>query len=277
MFYYDNWDKFCARVSALNVETIRARDLAENRNRSQFIVFKHDVETCPVKALKLAQIESRYGIRGSYYIQAYLLKSAVNVNILQEIKDLGHEVSYHYDVLDANDGDFEKAQEEFEANLEMFKSNGFEIETVCQHGNPVKNRLGYTSNRDFFRNKSIAQYFCPIVDVMVNFKVKTEARYLYISDAGYAWNVISDPENNDRVMGVPDVPLKQGLNSVLELLDKGFSIILSTHPHRWQNNKASIYFKVVLFKTVRFFVKFVSKVPVIKNTLNRFYFLAKRI
>lgn len=276
MFYYKNWETFCAKVKYLNVEAIRARDVSEKYKTTQFIVFKHDVETNPSKALKLAQIENKYDINGSFYVQEYLLNNPSNVKILQEIRDLGHEVSYHYDVLDVNDGDFKKAKTEFQTNLEKFISNGFRIETVCQHGNPIKIRVGYTSNRDFFRNESIAQQYNDITDIVVNFKEKTGTKFLYISDAGYSWNIISDPENNDRVNEVPDVPLN-GLNNVLDLLQKGNSIILSTHPHRWKKSKVTIHFKIRLFKTVRFFVRLISRVPVFKNVLSRFYFLAKKI
>ncbi len=276
MFYYNNWDKFCSAVVKTNAASLKASDIIVQNPGIQFIVFKHDVETNPADALKLAQIENKHSIKGSYYVQAYLLKNPEHVNILQQIKNLGHEVSYHYDVLDANNGDFEKANVEFQQNLKKFKAAGFEIITVCQHGNPVKNRVGYSSNRDFFRNKSIAEQYKEISDIVVNFKEKTGTNYLYISDAGYAWNIISDPENNDRIKGAPDIKL-QGFEEILTKIDEGHSIILSTHPHRWKKTKTGIYFKISLFKTIRSSVKFLTKIPGIKNVLNRFYFLAKKI
>ncbi|MDA3820285.1 MAG: hypothetical protein PF590_07505 [Candidatus Delongbacteria bacterium] len=276
MFYHKNWDKFCSAVVKTNATSMRASDITDHYPGKQFIVFKHDVETNPSKALKLAQIENKHGIKGSFYVQAYLLNNPEHVKILQQIKHLGHEVSYHYDVLDANNGNFEKANIEFQQNLKKFEAAGFEIKTVCQHGNPVKNRIGYTSNRDFFRKKSIAEQYNQIRDIVVNFKKKTGTNYLYISDAGYAWNIISDPENNDRVKDNPDIKLR-GFEEIVSKIDKGHSIILSTHPHRWHKSKIGIYLKISLFKTVRLTVKFLTKIPGIKNVLNHFYFLAKKI
>lgn len=276
MFYYKNWENFCSTVVKTVIISQRACDVSVNNSNKQFIVFKHDVETNPSKALKLAEIENKHGIKGSYYVQAYLLDNIENVKILQQIRNLGHEVSYHYDVLDANNGDFEKANSDFQENLQKFKDAGFEIKTVCQHGNPVKNRVGYSSNRDFFRNKSIAEQYKEISDIVVNFKEKTDTNYLYISDAGYVWNIISDPENNDRIKGDPDIKLR-GFEEILAEINKGNSIILSTHPHRWKKTKTGIYLKITLFKTIRSSIKFLTKIPVIKNILNRFYFLAKRI
>lgn len=144
MFYYKNWKKFCSAVVKTNVTSLRASDIAVQNPGKQFVVFKHDVETNPTKALKLAEIENKHGIKGSFYVQAYLLNSPEHVKILQQIKHLGHEVSYHYDVLDANNGNFEKANIEFQHNLKKFENAGFDIKTVCQHGNPVKNRVEYS-------------------------------------------------------------------------------------------------------------------------------------
>lgn len=276
MFYYQNWDNFCSSIEKISIAKISACDVSTNESPKQFIVFKHDVETNPQKALELAKIENKYGIKGSYYVQAYLLNSPVHVKILQAIKQLGHEVSYHYDVLDANDGDFEKANKEFQSNLKKFNALGFEIKTICQHGNPVKNRSGYTSNRDFFRNKEIAEQYKRILDIVVNFKIETRTDYLYISDAGYSWKIISDPENNDRIKGNPDIKLN-GFKEIINEIEKGKSIILSTHPHRWKKSKIGIYLKIKLFKTVRSTVNLLSTIPFVKNILSHFYFLAKKI
>lgn len=60
---------------------------------------KHDVETNPIKALKLAFIENKYSLVGTYYIQANLLNSDKNVAVLKRIQKLGHEVTYHHDVM----------------------------------------------------------------------------------------------------------------------------------------------------------------------------------
>jgi len=224
----------------------------------------------------LAQIEKKHGIIGSFYVQAYLLNNNSNIKILKEIKELGHEVSYHYDVLDANNGDFIKANLDFKINLEKFNACGFKIETVCQHGNPVKKRIGYTSNRDFFRDKSIAQQYSSIADIVVNFKEKSGKNYLYISDVGYSWNIILNPENNDLIKHTSDIPIKN-FSNILELLKKGESIILSTHPHRWEKSKICIYFKIGLYNIVRYFVSLISKIPLFKDILDRFYYLAKKI
>lgn len=276
MFFYSNWDKFCEEVKNSNVKIIRAKDILSYGINEQFIVFKHDVETNPQKALILAKIENKYGICGSYYVQAFLLDRSENVRILKQIKKLGHEVSYHYDVLDANFGDFEKANKDFKYNLDRFNKLGFKTETVCQHGNPVMNRVGYTSNRDFFRHKLISDQYKNIADIVVNFKEKTGVNYTYVSDAGYSWKLISDPENNDKGNTTPDIQLN-GFNGIMDLIDTNNSIILSTHPHRWKKSRLAIYWKILFFRSIRSIVKVIRKIPFMEEILSRFYYLAKNI
>ena len=141
MFYYKNWEKLCLEISKRNVLAVRALDLFENAVSEQFVLLKHDVECFPSKALRLAEIENSYGIKGSFYIHAHLLNKGNNLEVLNQIRKMGHEVSYHYDVLDSNNGNFESATKEFEENLQKFEQLGFKIKTVCQHGNPIKKRI----------------------------------------------------------------------------------------------------------------------------------------
>ena len=185
MFVYKNWNGFCKKLNEEGFNSICAKTLLEEETQQPFIILKHDVETNPSKALKLAKIENKYSHRGTYYVQAYLLKNEKNIKILKEIEKLGHEVSYHHDVMDSNKGDISKAQVEFQSNLDLFESNGFYIKTVCQHGNPIIERKGYFSNRDFFRNEAMRKKYEKISEIMVNFKSQAKINYKYISDAGY--------------------------------------------------------------------------------------------
>ncbi|MGB3260091.1 hypothetical protein, partial [Paenisporosarcina sp.] len=199
MFIYKQWDDFCRKLHDSGISSVTANSVLKSNQERPFLILKHDVETNPLRALKLAQIESKYSHKGSYYVQAYLLSNKKNIDILKKIQDLGHEVSYHHDVMDSNKGDLEKARQEFEKYLDIFENHGFSIKTVCQHGNPVIEREGYSSNRDFFRDTFTAHTYKHISEIMVNFKARLNIDYKYISDAGYGWKIIFDPENNDIV------------------------------------------------------------------------------
>ncbi|MFH7818872.1 hypothetical protein [Neobacillus thermocopriae] len=274
---YKQWDDFCKKLNYSGINSVTAKSVLKVKNNKPFLILKHDVETNPKKALKLAQIENKYSHKGSYYVQAYLLKNKKNIEILKKIQNLGHEVSYHHDVMDSNKGDLEKARKEFQNYVDIFEENGFCIETVCQHGNPVIVREGYSSNRDFFRDTFTAQTYKHITEIMVNFKSRVNIDYKYISDAGYGWKIIFDPENNDVVKSDDkNIPLGD-LNGVFHVINSNNSVIVSTHPHRWYNNIIIALIKDTLFKIIKNTAKLMLKLPLMKKLMGRFYYLAKKI
>lgn len=241
-----------------------------------FIVLKHDVEANPQKALTLAKIEHNYNIQATYYVQSYLLKDDGNIKILQKISNMGHEVTYHYDVLDNNRGDWQKATKEFEYTVSMFEGYGFKVNTVCPHGNPLMDRKGWSSNKDFFRNKEISKKYDHIIDIVLNFPQKPGKQNFYISDAGYGWKLISDIANNDKKDAKPDINLK-GFDEIIKIINKSNSVIISTHPHRWHRYSIVARFRIFLFIVLRTTARLLMKVPFIKKLLGKFFYFAKKL
>jgi len=277
MFIYKYWSTFCKDLNDCGINSVTAVSLRENESGEPYLILKHDVETNPSKALRLAKIENKYYHKGTYYIQAYLLKSKRNIEILKQIQHLGHEVSYHHDVLDSCHGNFEDAKIEFESNVKLFEENGFNVITVCQHGNPVVERDGYTSNRDFFRRPSIADSFSNISDIMVNFSQHIHSDFGYISDSGYGWKQICDPENNDRNNSSDDDIDLGDLNGVLNYIESNQNTIVSTHPHRWQSNVVAAKLHDVIFRVIKIVARALVQISFFKRIMNRFYYLAKKI
>ena len=274
IFVYKKWAEFCSMLKEKGSISIPACEVKSDSGN--YIVLKHDVETDVLHAFRIARIENQYGHRGSYYVQAYLLENSNNVELLKKIQQMGHEVSYHYDVLDACKGDFEKATEEFEKNKRLFEYNGFNIITVCQHGNPIVERVGYHSNRDFFRNEKVSELYPDISDIMVNFKEKIPTDYLYFSDAGRRFKLIYDPINNDIVnTDDKNVPYKN-LDYLSEALDKTKGNIISIHPHRWTESVVVYITKTFIFKVLKFVAKILIKIPFFNKILSKYYYLAKK-
>jgi hypothetical protein len=201
-----------------------------------------------------------------------------NMPFIHAIAKLGHEVSYHYDVMDSNKGNIEKAIIEFEENKKLFEENGFEIKTVCQHGNPIVERVGYSSNRDFFRNEKVQRIYPKIADIMVDFPEKAETDYMYVSGAGMGFKIIFDPINNDiKPSSEKDVLLKD-LNELLENIETTKrSVFISTHPHRWTRTIIQGLIKRIVFKTVRFVAKALCKIPFMHKLMSKYYYLAKKL
>ena len=108
MFVYKDWEIFCLKIKKLGIKSITAFDaLKYSKTKENYVIIKHDVETNVKKALKLAYIENKFGLKATYYVQSYLLENEDNNKNLKKILNLGHEVTYHYDVLDSNNGNFQ--------------------------------------------------------------------------------------------------------------------------------------------------------------------------
>ena len=270
MFVYSHWERICKELSNTQ-NCILANQILDQDQNTKWVVVKHDVETNVAKALKLAKIESKYNIKATYYVQSYLLKD--NKADLKEISSLGHEVSYHYDVLDSNNGNYINATSEFQKTLQDFKELGFVVSTVCPHGNPIINRDGWSSNKDFFRNTDISKKFPEILDIVVHLPSKLEKNYIYISDAAYSWKIISNVEDND-IENKGDEEITDFFKVLSENTE---CLIISTHPHRWQSSIVFVVFKTLFFKIIRFIARLLAKLPFIKNILSRYYYLAKKI
>ena len=274
IFVYKKWEQFCKNLILHNRQSIPACEVADKP--VGYLVLKHDVETNVPNAYHMAKIEQKYEHRGSYYVQAYLLDNKENVRLLNEMQKMGHEISYHYDVMDSCKGNLEKAIAEFNDNKRKFEKYGFFLKTVCQHGNPVVERIGYTSNRDFFRNEKVQALYPSISDIMVNFKEMYKTDYTYYSDAGRQFKMIYDPLSNDLFDSEDRNIVYQNLDAVLASFGNE-NVIISTHPHRWTNSKVLYLCKDGVFKLIRYIAKILIKIPFMKKFMSRYYYLAKKI
>ncbi len=275
IFVYKKWEAFCRALSERGRMSIPAREVTGET--PSYLVLKHDVETSVGNAFRMAEIEARFGHRGSYYVQAYLLADADNVALLRQMQEMGHEISYHHDVMDSCHGDLDAAITEFEANKQLFEAAGFSLITVCQHGNPIVERVGYTSNRDFFRSERVRDLYPEISDIMVNFGEAHGTSYTYYSDAGRRFKQIYDPLTNDLTdSSEKDIPYED-LTALLPHITAGGSHILSTHPHRWTGSALKYRCKAAAFRVIRGTAKLLIKVPFMKKLMSKYYYLAKKI
>lgn len=273
IFVYRVWDQFCADLKGKGIVSVPACEVADKSQ--SFLVLKHDIENTVTRAYELAKIEHKYGHRGSYYAHAYLLDDPHNVELLKKMQGMGHEISYHYDVMDSSHGNLDRAIKEFETDRKLFEELGFHIKTVCQHGNPVVERIGYTSNRDFFRSERVQALYPQLADIMVDYKEKYKVDYSYFSDAGRKFQLIFDPINNDIENSDDKNILFESLDELLKSLPA--KSIISTHPHRWTKSTASYVVKEKMFVMIKGTAKLAMKVPGVKKIMSRYYYLAKKI
>ncbi len=275
IFVYKKWENFCQKLSENSIHSIPACEVTSDL--SGYIVLKHDVETNVEYACKIAEIEHKYGHRGSYYVQANLLDNRANIDLLLKMQKMGHEISYHYDVLDSNNGNIDSAIIEFKKNIGLFESHGFKVATVCQHGNPIIERNGYNSNRDFFRSQRVQNLYPGLSDIMVNFKEKVQTEYSYFSDAGRVFKFIYDPINNDITDSESkNIPYKD-LDELYNALVTNKGNIISMHPHRWTKSAFVFLSKTIIFKILKSVAKILVKIPVFNRLMSKYYYLAKKV
>ena len=276
-FLYSEWEAFCEGLDKMGLHSVTTDDIytGQTLGERNIISLKHDVESSPEKALKIAQIEAKYHHKATYFVQSYLMTKENN-QIFTDIKALGHLVSLHHDVMDGSQGDIPKAIEIYQKDLDKFEILGYTFQTVCQHGNPMTN----FSNRDFFRDEVVQKTFPAMADIMVDFSRKSGQEYVYISDAGMGFKIIFDPLFNDIIpsddKNMPLGNLDNVLNNIKESA-QGTCYIVSSHTHRYNSSALKASIRIGFFKVIRVVGKTLYKVPFLKNILSHFYFIQKKL
>ena len=265
------WEHFCSEIRSSRCVTVS--ELQKLGQTDNWIAIKHDVETDVESALKIAQIEARFGIRATFFVQSDLLTGGGHK--LRQIAKLGHEVTYHYDVLDSNKGDYGAAIQEFSDTIKKFKELGFLVSSVCPHGNPMMSRNGWRSNKDFFRNPSVVSKFPDVFDLVVQGGQKISREYLYVSDAGYGFRIIGDIAGDDGKV-TKNIEVKKMVD-LIDMVNNSPAIVLSTHPHRWKQTALCAKFARLRFLILRRVAIVLGRSSFLRRIMSSFYFLAKKI
>ena len=232
----DKYQELCDAICSSGYTTLTVkkyfelRDKLEN-NHIKFVILRHDIERNPANAIKMARIENNLGISSTFYFRT--LPRVFRKDVIEQIKDLGHEVGYHYEVLSKANGDYEKAIELFEKELSEFRKI-CDVETICMHGSP----LSRYDNRDLWKRYDfrdfgiVGEAYLSIKDVN------------YFSDTGRSWswkNKMRDfmPGNNDKDL--------IGVNTTDELInliksERVKRLYILAHPERWASNKSEWVF-----------------------------------
>lgn len=223
-----------------------------NNKPEKFIILRHDIDDEPEYALKMAQLENEMNIKSTYYFRAS--ENIFKQDIIREISSLGHEIGYHYEVMDEASGDYEKAIEIFKQNLEKFKEL-YNVKTIAQHGSPLLGKLNATSFSGLFsllRNIILSEKIFSLhlnIDIWKkydfnDFGIIGEA-YIsidfqdicYFSDTGMSWN------NRYRIKDIVDSTSYSSIR--ISKSDDIFAIIqnqkinkiyILIHPDQWRDN-----------------------------------------
>ena len=278
MTTYREYRSFCQEISRTGISRYTVEEACRSvdaLNDQQFVVIKHDVECAPQRALEMSHIEHAFGIKATYYVHSHFLRDSGSVAMFREIRNLGHEIGYHFDVLDSTDGDTTRAVLAFTEALSRFAENGFNVRTVCPHGNPLKSRTGYSSNKEFFLNQEVRRTFPDIVDVYVTFPDMLKKDYLYVSDARYSY-MYRDAKSTKTDSSEHYIPL-DSQHEIARLLQDGNSLIVSVHSHRYCRFGATKAMRIAVYRAAKYMGETLYRVKLGQYLIDRFYFLARRI
>lgn len=189
------------------------------------ILLRHDVDRRPENALKMSEAESSFDISSTYYFR--FKKNTFKPGIIKKIEKAGHEIGYHYEVMDKAKGDFEQAGYVFKSELAKLRSLA-DISTVCMHGNP----LSPWDNREFWQGNSFAQ-FNLLGEAYLSIN---DLDLYYTTDTGRGWNRgrynLKDVFPGSAVSYLPTCATTRQLINLIKT-KKYKKIYLQIHPNRW--------------------------------------------
>ena len=223
------------------------------------IYIKHDVECKIESALQMSEVEYELGVSSIWLFQKDLLHDD-NLGTLQKMIDYGHVIGYHYDVLDFNNGNFQKAFVEFQDVVQWFSSNLKPLRYVCPHGNPSKIRIGYNSNKDFWIRYS--KHFDSLYDLVMDYS------HDFYSDVSYGFYKIERSPDKHSENAIPT-----------KFMDCKFRALsqISIHSHRWSNSMNVALFNYYRFKVFKFIYRYVGTISIVKILMNKFYSISRKV
>ncbi len=141
-FSLDKYQELC-EVLKKNYRVCTVFEYLSEKPEGNIAVVRHDVDRRIKNSLQMAEREHEMGIRSSYYFRyPYTFRP----DVIRKIRNLGHEIGYHYEVLSKTNGDYEKAVTLFASGIRGVSGRSARFNTICMHGSP----LSKYNNRDLW-------------------------------------------------------------------------------------------------------------------------------
>ena len=224
-FTFNKFEELCGAISCSEYEKLNIREyLLRKEKPHKCLLLRHDIDAKIERVLRMAEIENRHGISSTYYFR--ITDEVFKPDIIKKVKELGHEIGYHYEVMDKAKGDPVKAINIFKQELGNLR-NISQIDTICMHGNsrtPWNNRELWKSY-DFKDFGIIGEGY-----LTIDFK-----DILYLSDTGRNWGNRFKVKDNIENMDYIEILSKlKSTDDIIEIINQNKinKIYLLSHP-RW--------------------------------------------
>ena len=243
-FTLEIYHELCSALRTNHYVCLTFSDYLQDNNKikNKIAILRHDVDRKPSNALRMAELENKLGIRSTYYFR---YPYTFNVDIIEKIIDLGHEIGYHYEVLSKTNGDCEKAKDLFKEELSKFREIYF-VKTICMHGSP----LSKYDNRSLWKAYDFKSF-----GIIGDFYLSIDKDIDYFSDTGRNWNLKN--KSRDYIIGKTERFLISTTSELIDLIegDKISKICIVAHPERWTAYRIEwfhSYFKDYIYNIGRY-------------------------
>lgn len=191
------------------------------------IILRHDIDVFNASVYKMAYLEQALSISASYYFCAKHI--LYHPSKIKEIKQLHHEIGYHYNDLVEEKGNIGRAMDKFNKHMTTLKRIQL-IATVTPHGAPLS-KIDNKQLIRFIKYSNLNIIGEPYTDI--NFE-----QVLYLTDTGRRWNA-SKSNIRDKVIQSP-LQTRFSFASTGDILahinQLPPQIMFTIHPQRWSNH-----------------------------------------
>lgn len=225
-FTLRKYKELCQAIISSEYAPLTIHDYLKQNHNEKSIILRHDVDRKPIRAQKMAQTEHEFGIKSTYYFRT--VKEVFQPRIIKQIAGFGHEIGYHYEVLDKAKGDITEAIEIFEQELKDLREIA-DVTTICMHGNPLTSWV----NRDIWKEHNFNDF-----DIIGEAYLSIDyTKVPYFTDTGRSWNSskysIKDVVQTDIYSG--KIKSTDALIGLIKN-ESQKNICILTHPNRWTDN-----------------------------------------
>lgn len=259
-FNIKTYTKFLESLIGNGYNALKFVDYIINRGSNSnysMLILRHDVDLLPSCTIKIAKLEKSLGIKGSYYFRT--IPETFIADVIREVASLGHEVGYHYEVIDTVTKNYKSkilneenkdeiislAYDEFKKQLMRF-NEVVDVKTICMHGSP----RGKYDNKMIWEKydyKELGIIGEPYLDIDWD-------EFGYLTDTGRRWNG-EKYSLRDKVNSKYKFDFKTTddiINNVDKLPDK---LMITVHPQRWTNNPV-LWTRELVLQNIKNVVKY---------------------